>query len=84
VVGAGDKLEQRALTTERAIGDQWLVTSGLKAGDRLVVNGGQKARAGQTVQVLPYTAGPTAPMANAAAAAAAAAPATASPTSTKS
>jgi len=84
VVGAGDKLEQRALTTERAIGDQWLVTSGLKAGDRLVVNGGQKARAGQTVQVLPYTAGPrpTAPMANAAAAAAA--PATASPTSTKS
>ncbi len=80
VVGAGDKLEQRALTTERAIGDQWLVTSGLKAGDRLVVNGGQKARAGQTVQVLPYTAGPTAPMANAAGAA----PAAASPTSTKS
>jgi membrane fusion protein (multidrug efflux system) len=63
VVGADDKLEQRALQTERAIGDQWLVTAGLKAGDRLVVNGAQKARAGQTVQVLPYTAGPTAPVA---------------------
>ena len=60
VVGAYNKLELRELHTERAIGDQWLVTSGLRAGDRLVVDGGQKARAGQTVQVLPPTAGPTA------------------------
>ena len=68
VVGADNKLEQRLLTTERAIGDQWLVTEGLKAGDRLVVNGAQKARAGQVVQVLPYTAGPTAPASAAASA----------------
>lgn len=71
VVGADDKLEQRALTTERAIGDQWLVTSGLNAGDRLVVNGAQKARPGQAVQVLPYTAGPTVPAASVGAAGAA-------------
>ncbi len=65
VVGAYNKLEQRALSTERAIGDQWLVTAGLKAGDRLVVNGAQNARAGQAVEVLPHTAGATAPSASA-------------------
>lgn len=85
VVGADNKLEQRALTTERAVGDQWLVTAGLKAGDRLVVNGAQKARAGQAVQVLPYAAGPTAPNAGpvptASASGAAASPAVASASS---
>lgn len=68
VVGADNKLELRALTTDRSIGDQWLVTGGLKAGDRLVVNGAQKARPGQTVEVLPYSAGPTPPAAAASAA----------------
>lgn len=53
VVGADGKLESRALTTERAIGDQWLVTTGLKAGDRLVVEGQQKARPGQPVNAVP-------------------------------
>jgi len=51
VVDGDGKLAQRALTTERAIGDQWLVGSGLKAGDRLVVEGQQKARPGQPVEV---------------------------------
>ena len=52
-VAAGDKLEQRALVTERAVGNQWLVTSGLKAGDRVVVEGLQNARAGAVVAVVP-------------------------------
>jgi membrane fusion protein, multidrug efflux system len=39
VVGAGDKVEVRTLVTDRAIGDRWMVTSGLAAGDRLVVEG---------------------------------------------
>ncbi len=46
----------RALTTERAIGDQWLVGSGLKAGDRLIVEGQQKARPGQPVEARTATA----------------------------
>jgi membrane fusion protein, multidrug efflux system len=50
VVGSDGKLVQRALVTERAIGDQWLISSGLKAGDRLVVEGQQKARPGQAVE----------------------------------
>jgi len=35
VVGADDKVELRPLVTERAIGDKWLVTDGVKAGDRV-------------------------------------------------
>jgi membrane fusion protein (multidrug efflux system) len=52
VVDAAGKLEQRALVTDRAIGNQWLVSSGLKAGDRLVVSGQQKARPGAPVEIV--------------------------------
>jgi membrane fusion protein (multidrug efflux system) len=45
------KVEQRELTIDRAVGNQWWVTAGLKAGDQLVVEGGQKVRAGAAVQV---------------------------------
>ncbi len=55
VVDAAGKLEQRTLVTERAIGDQWLVSSGLQAGDRLVVSGQQKARPGAPVQIVSAT-----------------------------
>ena len=58
VVGADGKLESRAITTGRAIGDKWLVTSGLKAGERLVVEGQQKARPGQLVNAVPLAATP--------------------------
>nr|WP_315431565.1 efflux RND transporter periplasmic adaptor subunit [uncultured Albidiferax sp.] len=54
VVTADGKLEQRALQTGRAIGDQWLVTSGLQAGDRLVVEGQQKAQPGAAVEAVAY------------------------------
>jgi len=39
VVGAGNKVEQRTLKTDRAVGDRWVVTEGLKPGDRLIVEG---------------------------------------------
>jgi len=54
VVSASNKLEQRALVTDRAIGDQWLVRSGLQAGDRLVVDGQQRAAPGVTVKTIPW------------------------------
>src|SRR5450830_1912965 len=56
VVGSSNKLEQRALVTDRAIGDQWLVRSGLQAGDRLVVDGQQRAVPGVTVKTMPWSA----------------------------
>src|SRR5476651_314218 len=45
------KVEQRELTIDRAVGNQWWVTAGLKAGDQLIVEGGQKVRAGAPVHV---------------------------------
>jgi len=50
VVNAADKVELRPLVTERAIGDKWLVTDGLKAGDRVIVEGLQYAKPGSTVK----------------------------------
>jgi len=53
VVNADSKAEPRPLAVERAIGDQWLVTSGLAVGDRVMVEGLQKARPGSQVRALP-------------------------------
>ncbi|HET7503067.1 MAG TPA: efflux RND transporter periplasmic adaptor subunit [Kofleriaceae bacterium] len=49
VVGAGDKVEVRTLVADRAIGDRWLVTSGLAAGDKLIVEGLNKVGPGMPV-----------------------------------
>ncbi|HET6147258.1 MAG TPA: efflux RND transporter periplasmic adaptor subunit [Polyangia bacterium] len=53
IVGAGDKVEVRTLVAERAIGDRWLVTSGLAAGDRLIVEGLNKVGPGMPVHATP-------------------------------
>src|SRR5581483_5319952 len=50
VVDGENKVEMRTLVTERAIGDKWLVTEGLKAGDRVIVEGVQFAKPGTTVK----------------------------------
>lgn len=52
VIGADNTLEQRPLVVHRAIGDQWIVDSGLKAGERIVVEGLQRVRAGMVVKVI--------------------------------
>lgn len=56
VVNAENKVEMRPLTLEREVGDQWLVNSGVKAGDRVVVEGVQTLqmlRPGTPVMVKP-------------------------------
>ena len=56
VVNAENKVEMRPLTLEREVGDQWLVNSGVKAGDRVVVEGVQTLqmlRPGTPVTVKP-------------------------------
>ena len=50
VVGAGNKAEMRNVTVDRAIGNQWVVTSGLKAGDQLIVDGLVNLRVGAPVE----------------------------------
>jgi membrane fusion protein, multidrug efflux system len=51
VVGAGDKVEKRDVVLEHALGDQWIVTKGLSAGDRLIVAGVQRIHPGMQVTV---------------------------------
>jgi membrane fusion protein (multidrug efflux system) len=50
VVGSDNKAAVRVLTTERAIGDNWLVSQGVAAGDRVIVIGLQSARDGTEVR----------------------------------
>ena len=57
IVDAGNKVGQRMLTLDRAIGDQWLVTSGLAPGDRVIVEGMQKVRPGAAVKAVPFDTG---------------------------
>lgn len=56
VVGAGDKVEPRVIKADRTVGDKWLVSEGLKAGDRVIVEGLQKARPGTPVKAMPFGA----------------------------
>ncbi|PRA27895.1 efflux RND transporter periplasmic adaptor subunit [Pseudomonas poae] len=51
------KVEQRVLTVDRAIGNQWWVTAGLQAGDQVIVEGGQKVRVGALVHIQAVDAG---------------------------
>ncbi|HNQ04648.1 MAG TPA: efflux RND transporter periplasmic adaptor subunit [Thiobacillaceae bacterium] len=61
VVGKDGKAEQRQVVVSQAIGDKWLVESGLATGDRVIVEGLQKIRPGVPVQAVEINgAGPTA------------------------
>ena len=50
-VDAEGKAQSRTIETSRMIGDSWLVTKGLKDGDRVIVDGLQKVRAGSPVHL---------------------------------
>ena len=52
IVDAQGKAQQRRLTADRAIGDKWLITSGLVNGDRVIVEGVQKVRPGMAVKAV--------------------------------
>jgi membrane fusion protein (multidrug efflux system) len=51
VVGADSMVELRVLETPRAVGNQWLVSAGLKPGDQVIINNLQKIRPGVPVKV---------------------------------
>ena len=54
IVDAEGKVQQRMLRLDRAMGDKWLVTSGLAPGDRVIVEGMQKVRPGASVKEVPF------------------------------
>ena len=60
IVDAEGKVQQRGLSTDRAVGDKWLVSSGLAQGDRVIIEGIQKVRPGMTIKVAPLGSGGTA------------------------
>ena len=57
IVDAAGKVQQRMLTLDRAIGNAWLVLSGLAPGERGIVEGMQKVQPGASVKVIPFEAG---------------------------
>ncbi len=60
VVNDKNQVESRTVVAPQAIGDRWLITEGLKNGDRVIVSGLQKARPGTTVVATPDTTANTA------------------------
>jgi membrane fusion protein (multidrug efflux system) len=57
IVNASGKVEQRRLALDRAMGDQWLVSSGLVPGDRVIAEGMQKVQPGALVKEVPFEDG---------------------------
>ena len=53
-VDAKGNAEFRVITTDRAIGDKWLVSSGLAPGDKVIVEGLQRVRPGTPVKTVPF------------------------------
>jgi len=54
IVNASGKVEQRMLSLDRAIGDQWLISSGLVAGERVIAEGMQKVQPGASVKEVSF------------------------------
>ena len=53
-VGAEEKAEPRLIKVVRTVGDTWLVSEGLKTGDRVILEGVQRARPGTIVKAVPF------------------------------
>jgi membrane fusion protein (multidrug efflux system) len=62
VVGADNKVVARPVKADTAQGSSWIITDGLQAGERVIVEGFQKAKPGATVKAVPWS-GPVAPAA---------------------
>jgi membrane fusion protein (multidrug efflux system) len=56
VVGAKGAAEPRQIVTTQTVGDKWLVSSGLKPGEQVIVEGLQKVRPGAPVKPAVITA----------------------------
>ena len=51
LVDGGGKVDVRLVDVGRTVGDSWQVLSGLKPGDRVIVEGGQNVRPGMSVRI---------------------------------
>jgi membrane fusion protein (multidrug efflux system) len=55
VVDGDNKVDIRPVTVGDRVGTQWIVTSGLKPGERVIAEGVQKVRPGVTVTPKAYS-----------------------------
>ena len=60
LVNDKNQVETREVVATQAVGDKWLITSGLKPGDKVIVSGLQKVRSGVTVKAEAERAAPAA------------------------
>ena len=58
LVGAEGKAEPRVIQVARTVGENWLVTGGLKPGDQVILEGLQRARPGTPVKAVPFGSKP--------------------------
>ncbi len=61
IVDSEGKAQSRSIETGKMIGNRWLVTKGLNAGDRVIVEGIQNIKAGQPVHIAPPAQAETKP-----------------------
>ncbi|PJZ07148.1 efflux transporter periplasmic adaptor subunit [Pantoea rodasii] len=57
IVNKRNKVERRDVTTDQIIGNEWLISSGLTQGDRLIVEGTEKVKAGMIVKAVEVSSG---------------------------
>jgi membrane fusion protein, multidrug efflux system len=57
VAGADNKVEARVVKLGQAVGNKWIVTDGLKAGENVIVEGLQKIGPGMVVKPVPFNPG---------------------------
>ena len=57
IVDADGKVQQKQLTLDRSIGNDWLVSSGLAPGERVIVEGMMKVKPGIPVKAVPFENG---------------------------
>jgi membrane fusion protein (multidrug efflux system) len=57
VVGADNRVATRSVEVGDRLGTMWVISNGLKPGDRVVVEGQQKLKPGNQVQPKPFKAG---------------------------
>lgn len=54
-----NKVSQRVISTDKAVGEYWLVTSGITENEQVIVEGINKVSIGETVKVIPFSRAPS-------------------------
>jgi membrane fusion protein (multidrug efflux system) len=56
VVGAGNKVERRTVTADRTVGTNWVITAGLRPGDKVITQGTNNLKQGAPIKPVPANA----------------------------